>query len=409
MALGAIWRLCRELRPELLLLYAIKPVVWGSLAARLAGTPRRFSLIDGLGYAFGDSNERGRRLLRALAIRLYRLALPLSERVFFLNPDDRELFLAEGAVRRTEQAILLNGSGVDLRQFSQVPLPPAPTFVMISRLLGEKGVREYVVAARELRRRHPHARCRLVGWIDATPDAIASSELEAWVRDGDIEHLGRLDDVRPAIASSSVVVLPSVYREGVPQSLLEGMAMGRGDHHHRSTRLSRSRAARRERPARHGARPDGSGRRHGQPGRKARRCFQDGCRKSPNGHRAVRRRNSQRSNSRCLEPLGGTRRSGSGQSRFPSGEVSVDSVEQRGQFHRGRRALARIDEVSRPIVEAILQGHECQMLAKPAHLAGRMVEHQIVRHIVWPTERYEQVGAAIVDIEEGFARLPTTA
>ena len=122
--------------------------------------------------------------------------------------------------------MVVNGSGIDLAEYAVAPVPAAPRFLLIARLLGDKGVREYAEAARRLRRQHPQARFSLVGWIDDSPDAIAQRELDGWVAEGALEFLGRLADVRPAIAAASVYVLPS-YHEGTPRTVLEAMAMGR--------------------------------------------------------------------------------------------------------------------------------------------------------------------------------------
>jgi len=122
--------------------------------------------------------------------------------------------------------VVLNGSGVDVAAFNVVPLPSEPAFLLIARLLGDKGVREYVQAAREIRLVRPGVKFLLVGWIDENPDAIRQSELNAWIQEGVVEFLGRMADVRPAIAKASVYVLPS-YREGTPRTVLEAMAMGR--------------------------------------------------------------------------------------------------------------------------------------------------------------------------------------
>lgn len=225
-ALGALVALLREIRPDIFLGYTIKPVIYGLLAARLAGVPRRFAMITGLGYAFVNSGLRG-RLVGAVVRRLYRLSLRNADRVFFQNPDDRALFEQLGLVRGTEQAAMINGSGVDVDSFHPEPIPQGPaSFLLIARLLRDKGIGEYVEAARIVRARYPRAVFRLAGWIDDNPAAISERELNAWVAEGVIEYLGRLDDVRPAIAASSVYVLPS-YREGTPRTVLEAMAMGR--------------------------------------------------------------------------------------------------------------------------------------------------------------------------------------
>lgn len=223
-----LWRLMRRIRPDYVLGYTIKPVIYGSLAARLARVPRRFALITGLGYAFqGRENRRDwRGLLRALVQRLYAVALRGTHKVFFQNPDDQALFRELGVLPPATPSFVVNGSGVDVAEYSVAPLPTAPRFLLIARLLGDKGVREYAEAARQVRSRHPEAQFGLVGWIDDNPDAIKQTELDAWVAEGVVEYLGRLNDVRPAIADCSVYVLPS-YREGTPRTVLEAMAMGR--------------------------------------------------------------------------------------------------------------------------------------------------------------------------------------
>lgn len=141
------------------------------------------------------------------------------------------MFQELGILQPHTPVSVVNGSGVDLASFAVKPLPDgaaqgAVRFLFIGRLLGDKGAREYAEAARLLKRNHPQVRCALVGWIDSNPNAITQEELDAWLVDGSIEFLGRLADVRPAIAACSVYVLPS-YREGTPRTVLEAMAMGR--------------------------------------------------------------------------------------------------------------------------------------------------------------------------------------
>ena len=221
----AIWKLIRQINPDFVLGYTIKPVVYGSLAAWLARVPRRIALITGVGYAFQGDGERGK--LQALVQWLYGMALSRVHLTFFQNPDDLALFQQRGLLDARVRSCLLNGSGVDVERFLPTDLPPAPTtFLMVGRLLGDKGVREYVNAARKLRKKYPNVRVVLVGWIDSNPDAIQQSELDSWIADRSIEFLGRVSDVRPAIADCSVFVLPS-YREGTPRTVLEAMAMGR--------------------------------------------------------------------------------------------------------------------------------------------------------------------------------------
>lgn len=220
-----LWRLMRSIRPTLVLGYTIKPVVYGSIAAWLARVPRRFALITGLGYTFlGDG---GRPWARRLAHGLYAVALARVHKVFFQNADDLALFRGQGILPEGMPAVVVDGSGVDLAAYPATDLPEGPpSFLMIGRLLGDKGVREYAAAARQLRAEGCQARFRLVGWIDGNPDAIGQSELDAWIADGSIDFGGRLADVRPEIARCTAYVLPS-YREGMPRTVLEAMAMGR--------------------------------------------------------------------------------------------------------------------------------------------------------------------------------------
>jgi glycosyltransferase involved in cell wall biosynthesis len=226
-ALYSLVRLFQELRPDVVLTYTIKPVTYGLLAARFSRVPRRFAMITGLGYAFIAAGLRA-RLVGAAARRLYRWSLEGADRVFFQNPDDQALFEELRLLRAPDQTVMINGSGVDLEAFRPTPLPGQPaSFLLIARLLQEKGVREYVEAARQMRAKGVRATFHLVGWLDeGNPAAISKQELHGWIADGVIHYHGQLDDVRPAIAKASVYVLPS-YREGTPRTVLEAMAMGR--------------------------------------------------------------------------------------------------------------------------------------------------------------------------------------
>lgn len=220
----ALYRLMRNVKPNVVFPYTIKPVIYGTLAAWMAQVPGRFAMVTGLGYTFMGHAERS--ALAALVKRMYRFTLGKTQKVFFQNPDDQALFRSLGLLRSLTPSRVVNGSGVDVAAFAVAPMPVAPHFLLIARLQGDKGVREFVQAAKRVKAQFPHARFSLVGWIDESPDAIAQAELDAWVKTGTVEFLGRLSDVRPAIAACSVYVLPS-YREGTPRTVLEAMAMGR--------------------------------------------------------------------------------------------------------------------------------------------------------------------------------------
>jgi len=219
-------RLMVRIKPDYVLGYTIKPVIYGSIAAWLARVPYRFALVTGLGYAFTGEASGKRGLLRKLIQRLYRFGLSRTHKVFFQNPDDEALFRNLHLLPASISSRVVNGSGVDVADYAVAPLPENPAFLLIARLLGDKGVREYARAAQEIRARFPAVRFQLVGWIDDNPDAIAQQELDDWTESGALEFVGKVSDVRPAIAECSVYVLPS-YREGTPRTVLESMAMGR--------------------------------------------------------------------------------------------------------------------------------------------------------------------------------------
>lgn len=234
--LALLWcflRVLRRERPDVLLGYTAKPNVYGSLAAHALGIPV-VNNIAGLGSVF----IRGGWLARVLQ-HLYRLALARSRRVFFQNPDDLKLFLNMRLVAKP-QATLLPGSGVDLRRFLPAPLPclrgTASTqstdgrrfvFLLVARMLKDKGVEEYVQAARLLKSRQPNVECALLGFMDCdNPNAISAQQIRSWVDEGVVRYWGTSADVREQLAQADCVVLPS-YREGTPRTLLEAAAMGR--------------------------------------------------------------------------------------------------------------------------------------------------------------------------------------
>lgn len=221
-----LWRLMGRLRPDVVLAYTIKPVIYAGLSARLRRIGRFFAMIEGLGFAFMEPASLRERLAGFVGRKLYRLSLPGYRKVFFLNPDDMSLFLTRRLVKR-EQAIHIPGIGVDLRHYSPTPLPDDPVFLLIARMLVEKGIREYAQAARIVRQTHPRARFLLVGPLDSNPSAVSLEEIESWVQEKAIEYMGELRDVRPVISQARVYVLPSYYREGLPRTLLEAMSMGR--------------------------------------------------------------------------------------------------------------------------------------------------------------------------------------
>jgi len=226
-ALLALARRLRALVPDLVLGYTIKPVIYGSLAARLAGVPRRAAMITGMGSALSSVRTGKQRLVAAIARGLYRAGLWQCQVVICQNTDDRDELARFGALPRHARVAIVRGSGVDLAHYAASPLPPGPpVFVFLGRLLRDKGIAEYVAAARTVRERYPDVRFRIAGWLDPNPESLTQRELDALVADGTIEYLGAADDVRPHLAAAHVLVLPS-YREGTPRSVLEAMSMNR--------------------------------------------------------------------------------------------------------------------------------------------------------------------------------------
>lgn len=222
-SLRELLRMYRSIAPDLAIQFTIKPVMYGAVIARLTGIPC-VSVITGLGYLFLADNWKSR-----LGKALYRLTLHHSHEVWFLNGDDRRFFDDAGLVRGLAVRTL-PGEGIDVARFSRAPWPVAAgkfVFLMIARLVKDKGVVEFADAARLVRRTRPEATFRLLGpAYSANAASVSPETVQGWVQEGVLEYLGSADDVRPSIADSHCVVLPS-YREGMPRVLMEAAAMAR--------------------------------------------------------------------------------------------------------------------------------------------------------------------------------------
>tara|TARA_R110002124_G_scaffold287353_1_gene473631 strand:+ start:4312 stop:5427 length:1116 start_codon:yes stop_codon:yes gene_type:complete len=215
----------RQIEADTVLSYAIKPVIYGTLAAAAAFVPHRFAMIEGLGHVFLNKPGMKGLALKAIALKLYRAALNKAQQAFFLNEDDKRDFLDLGLIDAS-RATLIGAIGIDLEQWKPAPSVLNPvTFLFVGRLLREKGIIEFIDAAREVKNRHPSARFVVLGDVDTNPSSIKPGQVAAWVAEGLLDWPGHVD-VAPWLAKASVFVLPS-YREGVPRSTQEAMAMGR--------------------------------------------------------------------------------------------------------------------------------------------------------------------------------------
>lgn len=224
--LRSLTAILKEEKPDIAFLYTIKPVIFGSLAASWAKVPEIYSMITGLGFVF-SGNTLKHRFLKRIVIQLYKTAMQRNKRIFFQNPDDILDFTSYGIIARDQKVVQINGSGVNVDWFFPAPLPSGPlTFLLIARMIWDKGIGEYVEAAREIKRKHPEVQFKLVGPQDENPAAIKKEDIERWKVEQVIDYYDRLDDVRPVMKQASVYVLPS-YREGTPRTVLEAMSMGR--------------------------------------------------------------------------------------------------------------------------------------------------------------------------------------
>jgi len=219
-------RLMRDIRPDALLAYTAKPVIYSGYAVRFARVAVRCGWITGVGFGFTEGESRGRAVVRYMLRLLYRSALRRYQTVLFQNSADAQLFRSLALIPAACRVEITAGSGVDTETFSSVGLPESPVFLMAARLLKDKGVYEYVTAAQKVRRQYPQATFLLAGEPDQNPSSVSSGQLAEWSRSGAVEYLGWVDDIRVPMARARVYVLPS-YREGMPRSVLEAMAMGR--------------------------------------------------------------------------------------------------------------------------------------------------------------------------------------
>src|SRR5690554_4987282 len=224
-------RLLKDIQPDIVFSYFSKPVIYGTLAAALAKVPRCIAMLEGLGFVFTDQPagpSLKTKLIRRIQVMLYRVAFRFADRVIFLNPDD-PVDLLERYKIKTRNVSVLGGIGLNLADYPYSPAPSEPVrFIFIGRLLAEKGVNEYIAAAQLVRQRYPEAEFVMLGGLDeANPGGLTREELEMHTAKGTVIYPGHVNNVGEWLANSSVFVLPSYYREGVPRSTQEAMAIGR--------------------------------------------------------------------------------------------------------------------------------------------------------------------------------------
>lgn len=217
-------RLLRIEKPDVYFGYTIKPVIYGSIAARLSGIANRYAMVTGLGSLFIESNK-SKRLVKTIAKILYKIGFACNNKVFFQNSDDINE-LVKNKLLPKEKCELVNGSGVNLDYYTSSPMPRENIFLFVGSVMGDKGVREYMQAASIVKKVNPDIRCWIVGPMDNRLTGITESEMKPYIEDGSIEYFGSVEDVRPYLNKCRFYILPS-YREGTPRSVLEAMAKGR--------------------------------------------------------------------------------------------------------------------------------------------------------------------------------------
>jgi len=228
----ALSKKIEDINPDLVFSYFSKPVIFGTLAAKLAKVPRVIGMLEGLGYTFTEQPEglsKKAQLIKSIQVLLYKIALPQLDNIIFLNPDDPKDLL-EAYHIKVKKLDVLGGIGLDLDEYNYQPIETIDlpiSFLFIGRMLKEKGIHDFIAAAKIVKQIYPEVQFTVLGAIDsANPGALQQSELDRLVSLNIINYPGQVDNVQKWIADSHVFVLPS-YREGVPRSTQEAMAIGR--------------------------------------------------------------------------------------------------------------------------------------------------------------------------------------
>lgn len=230
--LFSIYKILSDIRPEILISYALKPIFYGAAIAKILKI-KHYPMLVGLGYTAGYtfsekfSVKMKGNIIWPIISFLYKFSLSNARRILVYNEDITSLFLEKKLIKTKEKVVLVSGSGVDIDYFYEAEFPDDISFLLIARLLSDKGLYEYYEAAKIIKENYPTITFDIVGFIDeSNPTAISKKQLDQWIEEGIINFLGRKEDVRLSLSDSSVYVLPS-YHEGIPRSVLEAMSMGR--------------------------------------------------------------------------------------------------------------------------------------------------------------------------------------
>lgn len=221
----------KQIKPDLVFSYFSKPVIFGTLAAKLAGVKQKFGMLEGLGYTFTKQPEgfsKKAKVLQSVQVSLYKFSFRFLDKIIFLNPDDPRDLLVENNIK-VKEVVVLGGIGLDLKQYPYVkPNHKTVSFIFIGRLLKEKGINNFIDAAKLVKNIYPDVVFTVLGGLDeGVPGGLKKNDIEVLVSSGIIDYHGQVTNVAERITQASVFVLPSYYREGVPRSTQEAMAIGR--------------------------------------------------------------------------------------------------------------------------------------------------------------------------------------
>lgn len=214
-------KIIKQIQPDIVFTFMMKPNIFGVRAAKKAGVKKIFAMVEGAGDVFINNGIKW-KLIRAVVCKMYRKSFRYSNKVFFLNNDDKAEFIARKLVKE-EQCEVIPGIGVDLEHFAYKPLKNHNTFLMIARMLKTKGVMEYCQAARLVKQKYPDAVFNYLGG----EGTLKIEDIQEYIDDGSINYLGTTEDVRPYLEDCTALILPSFYREGLPMSIMEAEAIGR--------------------------------------------------------------------------------------------------------------------------------------------------------------------------------------